>query len=636
VVHWGSAGGTDVVSLAAGQNTARYVRMYGYHRGTQWGYSLWSFEVYGTPLSGPPPPPPPSGLPSPFWGDRDVGAVGVPGSASYASGIFTVKGAGADIWGTSDSFNFATAFFKGDGQIVARVTSLQNTNPYAKAGIMLRASSTPPDAFVILDVRPTGDIEFMARPNSGAATTFIAGTFSPVPVWLRLVRGGQQITASVSSDGSSWNQVGAVTLSSLPSDLVAGLAVTSHDTSTLNTATFDNVQVVSQFFTTGNTLPVGWLNQDVGAVGTRGSASFANNTFSVKGAGADIWGTADAFQYVYQQVTGDIQIAARVDSVENTNAFAKAGVMLRQFTTATSAHVILDVRPDGSLEFMTRSTDGGATTFLAGGSQAFPVWLKLARTGSTITGSVSSDGSTWTAVGSVSTAMPTNANIGLVVTSHDTTVLNTSTFDNVSVTSTSPPPQPPPPPPPANGNIVVYASDVPSTAIHGSWTLASDSSSPGGVKLATPDNGVSNTSAALASPVDYVDVTFNADAGTPYTLWLRLQALANSKYNDSIWVQFSDAMANGSAVYPINSTSALLVNLATDSTGGSLSGWGWQNTAYWLSQATTVTFATSGAHTMRVQVREDGVQLDQIVLSASQYANAPPGPVHNDTTIVPK
>jgi len=113
-------------------------------------------------------------------------------------------------------------------------------------------------------------------------------------------------------------------------------------------------------------------------------------------------------------------------------------------------------------------------------------------------------------------------------------------------------------------------------------------------------------------------------------------AVANSKYNDSIWVQFSDAMANGSAVYPINSTSALLVNLATDSTGGSLSGWGWQNTAYWLSQATTVTFATSVAHTMRVQVREDGVQLDQIVLSASQYANAPPGPVHNDTTIVPK
>jgi hypothetical protein len=101
-------------------------------------------------------------------------------------------------------------------------------------------------------------------------------------------------------------------------------------------------------------------------------------------------------------------------------------------------------------------------------------------------------------------------------------------------------------------------------------------------------------------------------------------------------VQFSDALASGSSVYPIESTDALLVNLATDSTATSLSGWGWQNTAYWLSQATTVAFATSGTHTLRIQVREDGVQLDQIVLSPGTYASSPPGPVSGDSTIVPK
>ena len=67
-----------------------------------------------------------------------------------------------------------------------------------------------------------------------------------------------------------------------------------------------------------------------------------------------------------------------------------------------------------------------------------------------------------------------------------------------------------------------------------------------------------------------MDVTFNANAGTPYTLWLRMQALNNSKFNDSLWVQFSDALANGSSIYPMNTTSGLDVNLATDATGSSL------------------------------------------------------------------
>jgi hypothetical protein len=78
------------------------------------------------------------------------------------------------------------------------------------------------------------------------------------------------------------------------------------------------------------------------------------------------------------------------------------------------------------------------------------------------------------------------------------------------------------------------------------------------------------------------------------------------------------------------------VNLATNASASSLNNWGWQNTAYWLSQATTVTFASSGAHTLRIQIREDGVQFDQVVLSPSTYLSSSPGAVTNDTTIVPK
>src|SRR6185312_7720 len=131
--------------------------------------------------------------------------------------------------------------------------------------------------------------------------------------------------------------------------------------------------------------------------------------------------------------------------------------------------------------------------------------------------------------------------------------------------------------------------------------------------------------APLASPTHYFDVTFNAIAGTPYRLWLRLRALNNSKYNDAVWVQFSDARAGGSPVYAINSTSGLLVNLATDAGAASLLNWGWGNSAYWLSQASTFTFPTTGAHTLRIQVREDGVQLDQIVLSPFSFISDAPG-----------
>jgi hypothetical protein len=190
-------------------------------------------------------------------------------------------------------------------------------------------------------------------------------------------------------------------------------------------------------------------------------------------------------------------------------------------------------------------------------------------------------------------------------------------------------------PPPAT-DIVLYASDVPTAGLHGSWSKATDATSPNSTRLETTDTGFAAANAPLANPTHYVDVTFDAPANTPYRIWLRLKALGNSKWNDAVWVQFSDARVNGSPAYAINSSSGLLVNLATDANATSLNNWGWQNAAYWLNQVTTVTFATSGTHTIRIQVREDGVMLDQIVLSPSTYLSTAPGSVTADSTIVPK
>jgi hypothetical protein len=352
----------------------------------------------------------------------------------------------------------------------------------------------------------------------------------------------------------------------------------------------------------------------------------------VAGAGADIWGTADAFHFAHRPLTGDGQIVARVTGITATGSYAKASVMIRSGLTAGAPHVILDLLPGGTIEFMKRSVSNGSTADIAFASQSPPAWLRLARAGATVTGYVSRDGSQWTQVGSTTISLPQTTYVGLAVTSTNPSLLNTSTFDSVAVTTGGSVPTAPS----SSGEVVIYASDIPASGRHGTWQAASDATSPNGVTLTTPDQHAGATSAALASPRDYVDVTFSAPAGTPYRVWLRLRARSDNKSNDSLWVQFSDALVGGSPTYRTNTTSGLLVNLATSSAASNLNGWGWTNGAYWLSQPTAVTFATSGAHTLRIQVREDGVEFDQIVLSPSRYLNSAPGTASGDATIVPK
>ncbi len=368
-------------------------------------------------------------LPAP-WSGQDVGAVGQAGSASYANGVFTIRGAGADIWGAADAFQSVLQPVTGDSQIVVRVASVQNTNTFAKAGVMLRATTAADSPHVILDVRPNGSIEFMTRPTTAAATTFLSGGNQLPPTWLKLTRAGNLVTAFASSDGSTWTQVGITTFYASAAAVV-GMVVTSRDSGQLNTSTFDNVAVTTP-------IQAPWVSRDIGPVGLAGSVSSTNGVLTVRGAGADIWGTADAFQSILQPIPGDAQIVVRVNSLQNTNTFAKAGVMLRSATTPGAADVIFDVRPNGALEFMTRPFAGAATSWLSSATQGTPAWLKLTRVGTSVTGYVSANGTAWTQVGT--TNMGTgSALLGLAVTSHDATKLTTAVFDNLTAGALVPP-----------------------------------------------------------------------------------------------------------------------------------------------------------------------------------------------------
>ncbi|MGH9901922.1 MAG: hypothetical protein ACRD68_08945, partial [Pyrinomonadaceae bacterium] len=179
---------------------------------------------------------------------------------------------------------------------------------------------------------------------------------------------------------------------------------------------------------TPGVLPAPWNNADIGSVGRSGGASFVGGVATLSGAGDDIWGSVEGFHYLYQSLSGDGQIVARVVQMQNTHSAAKAGVMIREGLTPGARHVLLNVNPSGGTEFMRRPDTGGNTSFIAGGAERIPYWLKLVRSGSTFTSYMSSDGATWRQVGSTTVTMSNNVYVGLVVNSHVGGVLCAATF----------------------------------------------------------------------------------------------------------------------------------------------------------------------------------------------------------------
>ena len=151
-----------------------------------------------------------------------------------------------------------------------------------------------------------------------------------------------------------------------------------------------------------------------------------------------------------------------------------------------------------------------------------------------------------------------------------------------------------------------------------------------------PNAGAAKLTTALAAPTQAFEVTFQADAGKGYRLWLRGKALNDSYNNDSVFVQFDGSVtATGTAQWRIGTAGATAV-VIEDCSGCGLQGWGWNDNAYGPGAlGPLVYFAQSGTQRLRLQMREDGLGLDQVVLSAQTYLTTRPGAAKNDTTIVP-
>jgi hypothetical protein len=185
------------------------------------------------------------------------------------------------------------------------------------------------------------------------------------------------------------------------------------------------------------------VHTDIGNVGQAGSTILSGGQYTVRGSGADIWGTADAFQFAAQPLSGDGTIQVRVASIQNTASWAKAGVMIREGLGADERNVYLFITPDihNGAVLQWRTSAGATTNILQSGlgSVQAPYWLRLVRSGNTFTGYRSSDGINWTLVGTETVALTGTVYIGLAVTAHNNSTLTAAVFDNVSLTQAAQP-----------------------------------------------------------------------------------------------------------------------------------------------------------------------------------------------------
>lgn len=256
----------------------------------------------------------------------------------------------------------------------------------------------------------TGTLASVASdPDAGDVLTFskVSG-----PSWLSVASNGALSGTPASGD------VGTNAFSVKVTD-----ALGTYGTATLN------ITVTS--------LPPGFTGADIGTTGITGSSSYSAGVYTISGGGADIWSTADGFQYAYRSYTGDFDIRARVASQTATHTSCKAGVMIRNSLAADSVNAMMEITPSNDAVFQYRSTAGGSSSSVHGPATntAPNNWVRLVRIGTSFTAFYSVDGTAWNPIGTATLTMGSTVYTGLAVSSHVSGTLSTATFDNVSTTA---------------------------------------------------------------------------------------------------------------------------------------------------------------------------------------------------------
>jgi endoglucanase len=263
-------------------------------------------------------------------------------------------------------------------------------------------------------------VRWTTGPNRGSSVPVTVvhggGTTSAGPLDMQTVQ---------SNAVNGWNPIGTYLFN----------AGTGGSVTLSNTGANGHVMADAVWFRPSNAFPQGWQAGDVGSLSVAGTSSHSSGVYTLISAGT-IYGTADAFHFVYKDVTGDCTLTARVGSQFNTNTYARAGVMIRDSLGANAAFADAIITPDAGGFMQHRSTAGGTVTSTGGGSAVAPYWVQIKRVGNVFTAYKSTSGTagSWVQMGSSRTiTMGSTVKVGLVACSFTTNTQSTVTVDNVTV-----------------------------------------------------------------------------------------------------------------------------------------------------------------------------------------------------------
>lgn len=363
----------------------------------------------------------------------DIGNPAIRGSWSRAAdGRFTLEAAGTDIQYASDQCYFVYRTWTGDFDVQVKVESLAQTDAWAKAGLMARASLAANSADVSVLATPAARFEFQYRPRDGALVVY-QGSQAPVTypnTFVRLRRRGNVFTAFVGTSGADWSQVGEATIA-LPATVLLGMPVTSHNPAQKTRATFFNL---------GETVvPVGAITgMDIGKPAIAGSLTVLSPTrFTVTAAGSDIQWQADQFYYAFSTRSGDFDVRAQVESLTQADPWSKAGLMARAALDSNSPDVAILATPAAHYEFQHRDAfDAWVKKLDTQASVTYPAsFVRLVRSGDVFTAYTGSDGLHWALAGQATLTLPKLLYVGMAVTSHNVGATVTARFRNFGDTA---------------------------------------------------------------------------------------------------------------------------------------------------------------------------------------------------------
>ena len=185
-----------------------------------------------------------------------------------ADGQMIMSAIGVDIWDTADQFRYAYKNLSGNGSMVVRVDSLIRSDGWAKAGVMIRESLHPGSRHAFVCVTPDYGVSFQQRPETGNVMSQVSEAGTVAPRWVKLTRTGNVFTAQQSADGVTWVDVTFTAPVNIPmaNDVLIGLALTSHNASTLTASEFSNLS------TTGN-VTGSWQTAEIGAAQPKGNSA---------------------------------------------------------------------------------------------------------------------------------------------------------------------------------------------------------------------------------------------------------------------------------------------------------------------------------------------------------------------------